>query len=75
MEDQSQAVPNASRESGNDSQNGSREKSRHKPRPRLPLPTDRLKFDGQQNALKAIVIASNNGDQGVSAENMAPAWA
>jgi hypothetical protein len=45
---------------------------RSEERARVPLPTDRLKFDGQKAALKAIAVASNNGQRGVTADEMAP---
>jgi hypothetical protein len=54
---------------------GEAKNTRAKSRPRATkaLPTDRLKFEVQVAALKAIAIASNNGKQPVSAEEIAPA--
>jgi hypothetical protein len=41
-------------------------------RPTKALPTDRLKWDQQVNALKAIAVASNNGERAVGADDIAP---
>jgi hypothetical protein len=41
-------------------------------RPTKALPTDRLKWDQQVNALKAIAVASNNGEKAVGADDIAP---
>src|SRR4051812_31015535 len=42
------------------------------PRPDKALPTDRLKFGQQVNALKAIAVASNNGAKAVGSDDIAP---
>jgi hypothetical protein len=42
------------------------------PRPAKALPTDRLKFDAQVDALRAFVIESNNGQRAVTSADIAP---
>jgi hypothetical protein len=43
-----------------------------RPRANLALPTDRMKFDAQVKALRAIVIESGNGQRPVTPKDMAP---
>jgi len=56
--------------------NGSRAESKprtpQRPRARNPLPTDRLKFGAQVEALKAIAAASGYGKKAVGANEIAP---
>lgn len=47
-------------------------KAPSQPRPDKALPTDRLKFGQQVNALKAISVASVGGTKAVGAEDIAP---
>jgi hypothetical protein len=49
-----------------------RQRAPKRPRTSRPLPTDRLKFPMQVAALKAIAVASNYGERGVSADDLAP---
>jgi hypothetical protein len=41
-----------------------------KARPSYPVPTDRLKFEKQVEALRVVAVASNNGQQPVGADRM-----
>ena len=52
-------------------ENGSKKKTAI-PRAAKALPTDRLKFDAQVEALKAFVIESNNGQKAVTSADIAP---
>lgn len=56
------------------SASGGKTKRRGPSRPRASkaLPTDRLKWDQQVNALKAIAVASNYGKEAVGAADIAP---
>ena len=47
-----------------------RHRAPQRPRPNKPLPSDRMKFDTAQLALKAIVLDSNNGTKSVGAQEM-----
>lgn len=68
MADHLRPVP----ESEADSQSNDSTRAAPRPRSQRPLPTNRLKFDVQVAALKAIAVASNYGERAVSAEDIAP---
>lgn len=61
-------------ESDGSSASGGKNKQRAptRPRPSKALPTDRLKWGQQVNALKAIAVASNYGKEAVGATDIAP---
>src|SRR4051812_28938615 len=68
MQDHLRAVP----ESSNGDPPEKRSRARSRARTSKPLPTDRMKFDLQVRALRAIVVESSNGQRAVGAEDIAP---
>jgi hypothetical protein len=72
MQDPIQTAPDREPESAQNTTNGQRQRAPKRPRTSRPLPTDRLKFEMQVSALKAIAVASNYGERGVSGEDIAP---
>lgn len=56
---------------GDGESNGAKSPARARPRPKYALPTDRMKFDAQKEALSVISIVSDYGKRGVSSADMA----
>jgi hypothetical protein len=65
----SPAGPGDNDAGGSGSENGGRRPN--KARPKFPVPTDRLRFDKQVEALRVISTASRNGQETVDARKMA----
>jgi len=65
-------VPGSGENGDGGTESSKKARARSRPRAGRPLPTDRLKFDAQVDALKAIATASGYGKESVSAEDIAP---